>query len=220
MTAAPVEENVRGMLRPTMIPLACWLALVSCGGGGGDGDADTDTDVDTDSDGDTDVDTDSDIDTDSDVDTDSDADGDQDADDDVTDGDLDAEIDGDPDGSTDADADSDGDADGDAVCGDPEVLARYPACRAADDEASCLAAGGTWTRIGLSPVEACQCPTGQGGCPCDRRTDCLTACIAPTTGGVFACDGVTVGSCSPVGITVGCWCFFDAEGNVEGICVD
>lgn len=77
--------------------------------------------------------------------------------------------------ATDGSADPDGDAAVDGAtdawveCGDPDVLARYPACLAADDEASCIAAGGQWQFIGLAPYPECQCPTGQSTCPCTAR---------------------------------------------------
>jgi hypothetical protein len=34
------------------------------------------------------------------------------------------------------------------------------------------------------------------------------------------CDGVTQGTCADVAPFAGCWCFFDADGNVNGICID
>src|SRR5688572_26720801 len=64
-------------------------------------------------------------------------------------------------------------------CGDPIVAQRFAACRQAQDQPSCEAAGGTFTRIGLSPDPQCQCPTGQENCPCTDPTSCLSVCIAP-----------------------------------------
>lgn len=123
------------------------------------------------------------------------------------------------DAAVDSDVALDADGDGGA-CGDPEVAARLAECRAADDQAGCEGAGGSWGPVGLYPEPICQCPTGQGACPCTRQTDCLSVCLAEPTSGVFGCDGVVEGHCSPVSMTLGCWCFFDEDGAVEGICID
>lgn len=106
------------------------------------------------------------------------------------------------------------------MCGDPAVLARYPACKEASTKQTCEAAGGSWGPIGLAPFDECQCPTGQESCKCTDMTPCLTACIAQPTGGAMECNGVTEGHCSPVEITVGCWCLFDKDGKITGMCVD
>ncbi len=109
------------------------------------------------------------------------------------------------------------------TCGDPVVAAAYATCSAAKDRPSCEAAGGTWTKTGLQIVqpEECQCPTGQGACVCKSSNDCVSSCVAETgPGGIFDCDGVTSGMCSPVAITVGCWCWFDENGTVSALCVE
>jgi hypothetical protein len=117
--------------------------------------------------------------------------------------------------------DSAGETEAGQPCGDPVLLAKLDACRAAKDQGSCQAAGGTWTTIGLSPVPECQCQTGQGSCPCDGAGQCKSACVAKPSSGPMGCAGVTSGHCSPVSITVGCWCFFNgAPGVPMGICVD
>lgn len=108
-----------------------------------------------------------------------------------------------------------------APCGDAAVAARFPPCMQTHDQASCEQAGGTWGLIGLSHDPACQCPTGQGGCPCLAHADCLSDCIAPIgPGGIFDCAGVHAGTCSPVGDTVGCWCWLGSGGQVTPICKD
>ncbi len=106
-------------------------------------------------------------------------------------------------------------------CGDPEVAKNYSQCVGSDDEESCKAAGGTWTIVGLAPEPECQCPTGQGGCGCKGPGDCMSTCVADFVGGeMFNCEGVTSGHCSPVSITVGCWCYFMGDGSVMGLCAD
>jgi hypothetical protein len=116
----------------------------------------------------------------------------------------------------------DGGQDGGANCGDARVMSRYSACLQAasvHDQAACEAAGGTWTQVGLAPSPECVCPTGQGGCACTRRSQCLGACVGQMPGGM-QCTGVTQGTCAPASIVVGCWCFFDETSNPTALCVD
>ncbi len=103
-------------------------------------------------------------------------------------------------------------------CGDAKLVAAFAACRAAKDEASCLAAGGDWTIVGLAGDPECLCQTGQGACPCTAATQCLGQCIGMA--GNKTCDGVTQGLCSRFSATVGCDCFFQADGSVQRVCVD
>ena len=37
---------------------------------------------------------------------------------------------------------------------------------------------------------------------------------------MWNCEGLTQGHCSPVSVTVGCWCWFWEDGHIEGICAD
>lgn len=127
--------------------------------------------------------------------------------------------------ATDGSGDPDGDAAVDSAtdassveCGDPDVLARYPTCVTAGDEASCLAAGGQWGVIGLAPDPECQCPTGQSSCPCTHSTECRSACFAELTAN-GDCEGTTSGLCSAVSIPVGCFCLLFDDGNMEQMCV-
>jgi len=109
---------------------------------------------------------------------------------------------------------------GGAMCGDADVMAAYPGCVASNTQQACEAAGGTWTSIGPSPATLCVCPTGQDNCPCTRSTQCIANCRAETSGGVMECNGVTQGTCADMAPFAGCWCFFDENGNVNGICID
>ena len=105
-------------------------------------------------------------------------------------------------------------------CGDPAVMALYGTCMASTDADACAALGGTWGLIGLSTEPSCQCPTGDGECPCTEDADCTATCRAPTgDGGIDDCLGVTAGTCAP-GPTVGCWCLFDTAGSASAICID
>lgn len=132
---------------------------------------------------------------------------------------MDATVDAGEDGAIDGalDATVDGGTDSGVECGDPAVLARYPSCLAAQDEVSCLAAGGSWGVVGLAPYPECQCPTGQAACPCSRSGDCRSSCIAELLGD---CSTTPAGHCSAVSITVGCYCYFLEDGQVEDMCVD
>ncbi len=105
------------------------------------------------------------------------------------------------------------------ACGDREVMERFPSCIAAQTETICLAMGGVWTRVGLSLEPECLCPTGQEGCPCSRATDCLGACVGPLEGLPDDCSAAQ-GSCTSQHPTVGCWCWFDENGNAQALCAD
>jgi hypothetical protein len=107
-------------------------------------------------------------------------------------------------------------------CGDKAVMARFDACKAAAarlEQAPCEAAGGKWGRIGLH--EGCNCPTGQGQCPCAAAHDCLAKCLlgedtqrCPDT----ATDGKWY--CAPYHDVVGCNCSLDDDGKPSPICID
>jgi hypothetical protein len=113
---------------------------------------------------------------------------------------------GPPDGGRDA-----GPSQGDASfavdagsCGDPAVVARFAVCRDSQDEASCAQNGGAWTTGPFGEV-FCQCRTGQGGCRCTRRDDCLGNCLGPQQ--TRDCSALSEGACTDVGTVYGCWCF-------------
>jgi hypothetical protein len=106
------------------------------------------------------------------------------------------------------------------ACVDEAVRARLTACRAAETEADCRAAGGTWGRGGLSPYPLCLCPTGEGECPCDGPDDCASGwCRAPLGSGSDLCGGVE-GRCAAWTPEFGCYCVFQEDGTAWGICVD
>lgn len=104
------------------------------------------------------------------------------------------------------------------TCGDPKPAAKYNECKVAKDEQSCVAAGGNWTRVGLSPVSMCLCSTGQEECPCETSADCLSTCIAPLDLKNWDCSPKR--HCSAVDKTAGCWCRYHEDGSVRKMCVD
>ncbi|MCK9462784.1 MAG: hypothetical protein M0R80_24445 [Proteobacteria bacterium] len=107
-------------------------------------------------------------------------------------------------------------------CGDEAVRSRFEACKAAagrHEQSACEAAGGTWGRIGLH--EGCNCPTGQGGCPCKRLGDCLAECVSYTNGqGCPKTPAAGTWRCTEYHDVVGCHCFLDDNGEMDSICVD
>jgi hypothetical protein len=115
--------------------------------------------------------------------------------------------------------DTDMDGTGDAcegACGDP---APYAKCTWDLTEADCIKYGGQWGKWGLSPIPSCMCPTGDGGCPCKSKKECVGACLAPL--GANNCAGLTAGTCAPTKTTFGCYCFFEEAGQpAVGICID
>ena len=107
-------------------------------------------------------------------------------------------------------------------CGDPITVARFDDCRRSENEAGCVSAGGTWGRYPYSRREGCFCPTGQGGCPCRSRDDCLSFCIASIPPGDFdSCADVEMGTCSNRSPVAGCFCTaWTATGPFGVLCSD
>ena len=103
-------------------------------------------------------------------------------------------------------------------CGDPKLMAAFAGCVGAQTRSACEQAGGNWTPIGLYPESLCVCSTGQGGCSCKRSADCLGPCRAPMPS-MWDCSNAK-GTCAGHSPSVGCWCWFDDEGNAQGICAD
>jgi hypothetical protein len=105
------------------------------------------------------------------------------------------------------------------ACGDTKVMQRFSACMAAKSKSACEQAGGSWTRVGLSPEPGCSCPTGQDGCTCKRSTECLGSCTTPMPK-MWDCSHAKQGTCASRSPLVGCRCWFGTDGKVQGICVD
>lgn len=113
-------------------------------------------------------------------------------------------------------------ADAPGECGDKAVIARFEACKAAAGkmaQAPCEVAGGTWGRIGLH--EGCNCPTGQGDCPCKSAGDCFAECVLdPGSRGCPATAAEGNWRCTAYHDVVGCFCYLDDKGVMGSICVD
>lgn len=109
-------------------------------------------------------------------------------------------------------------------CPGSRTKEEFTACSASNTEEDCKAAGGEWGLHGLTQVPWCSCPTGQGGCPCTKASDCFGRCaFIESSGGVDLtdpCDGITTFTCTERH-TTGCHCqILDDDGNVGVLCVD
>ena len=107
----------------------------------------------------------------------------------------------------------------DPFCGDPDVVMRYDACRAATDEATCAERGGTWEVMYAGP--SCRCVAEDAGCLCTSHTDCAVGCYAERPMGdppLSDCVGVVAGRCVAYQV-LGCWCAFQ-DGVATGVCID
>jgi hypothetical protein len=94
-------------------------------------------------------------------------------------------------------------------CGDPDTMARWPACSSARDRASCVAAGGKWA---IDSGGSCVCTTGQESCSCTSDLQCLDRCMtAAPAAPPQACRGVTAGRCGGL-YGPGCFCYFHLAG--------
>lgn len=102
-------------------------------------------------------------------------------------------------------------------CGDAPVMARYAACSVAANAQSCADLGGTWTqRPPAGPTMFCRCPSGDGGCSCAKRSQCIVDCIAPLpTSSV--CTGTTSWQCADAP-QLNCWCSLQDSGNPVAMC--
>lgn len=105
------------------------------------------------------------------------------------------------------------------ACGDEEKVRRFAQCAKAKTESDCVSAGGRWGPYPYSRRPGCFCDTGQRGCPCSARTDCLGQCYAPFDR-QNNCDQVERGSCSGEVPIAGCFCAFDSRGQAWGLCID
>ena len=83
-----------------------------------------------------------------------------------------------------------------------------PAPARPQTSASCLAAGGTWDRGGLSGRYLCLLPEPDAGQSCRTAQDCSGFCMAETR------------TCSAVSPQFGCFEFLDDTGQRIGLCID
>jgi hypothetical protein len=91
----------------------------------------------------------------------------------------------------------------------------FAACEAANDQAACEGAGGTWGVGGLDFRSRCFCPTGEGGDACTDSAQCLGYCI----GDRARCGDASEGTCAAQVPVFGCFCRIDAAVG-HSFCVD
>lgn len=94
------------------------------------------------------------------------------------------------------------------------------------DNASCVAQGGLWGPIGLSPENVCVLPTMDAGKACSDSSGCQAACVAtlnPNDYNNLVKNHIpvkTTGNCTAWKTSVGCNAYVE-NGTVNGIlCVD
>ncbi|MFC4728360.1 hypothetical protein [Coralloluteibacterium thermophilus] len=88
---------------------------------------------------------------------------------------------------------------------------------APDNEAACLADGGTWARHGRLGVASCARPTHDAGRTCRDGSECASACLAP--------EGVepgtaTTGTCHVSDRLFGCHTRVTDGHAAPTICID
>jgi hypothetical protein len=109
-----------------------------------------------------------------------------------------------------------------AACDAPELKAAWDACRATQDEPSCVASGGQWVSY-VPAYMACNCPTGQDGCPCASGDQCIGQCQAewtPASKPDPDCGNVTWGRCTARNYTIGCGCWWSYGTTFQSACQD
>jgi len=91
------------------------------------------------------------------------------------------------------------------------------------DEEECQAAGG-WiacSHIGYDTCW-CDCPTGQGGCPCWKSSHCRGECISEDE--ILSsdeCEALKMGVCTGRTTNLGCWCrIWNMSGGFQSVCTD
>lgn len=110
----------------------------------------------------------------------------------------------------------------DPACRPEPLAAAFSACRATDSEAACVAAGGEWGPVHLSPDPACRCPTGQEGCRCTRASDCLGRCMdhREAVSLTQPCSRDLDYRCTAYEPRNGCFCTVSETGETGVICAD
>jgi hypothetical protein len=94
-------------------------------------------------------------------------------------------------------------------CVNPDYNA---ACATSEDAESCVANGGRWGQwvFAEPPVESCDCPTRDGGCPC-MPGECSVTCYVPVNEGGDGCSDEPP-RCWARTQALGCFCDAAGEG--------
>lgn len=90
-----------------------------------------------------------------------------------------------------------------------------PGCSSQLPRPECETGGGEWVCDSPTSMTCCNCPTGDGGCPCWTRRHCRGYCKSERD--IYTheeCESIMVGVCSEDVIQRGCGCFInDHEEN-------
>lgn len=100
-----------------------------------------------------------------------------------------------------------------------------PECGWGREEEECYQKGGSWQCSYISPDFCwCDCPTGQGGCPCWSAAHCRGDCVIEEDGLSFdECENQKIGVCTARTTNLGCWCaiwFFSGDDSFSYGCAD
>lgn len=104
----------------------------------------------------------------------------------------------------------------------PSARPTKPVISIPQDQATCLAQGGKWGRIGLSPKEQCNLPAPDAGQVCNDSSECTGLCLADLSAEEKErltrqrTPIPTSGKCSNWVIVVGCIAVVE-NGQVKGI---
>ena len=104
--------------------------------------------------------------------------------------------------------------------GKPERDA-FHACSIIKEAEACKAQGGTWkgfVRMSGETTYSCECPVPDEGCPCEKSSDCMSACLVPGVGSNVRCTAATEGQCGRSAL--GCQCILDDKGKAGNLCAD
>jgi hypothetical protein len=113
-----------------------------------------------------------------------------------------------------------------AITATPSARPTKPVIAIPKDQATCLAQGGRWERIGIAPYEQCNLPAPDAGRVCNDSSECAGLCLAnlsPEEQERVRRQGTpiqTSGKCSNWVIVVGCVAVVE-NGQVKNIlCLD
>lgn len=76
------------------------------------------------------------------------------------------------------------------------------------EQATCLAKGGTWAKVGMAGLHSCVTPTRDAGKSCRKADDCEGLCLARSR------------TCAPIEPLFGCNPILQADGTEATLCID
>ncbi len=104
------------------------------------------------------------------------------------------------------------------ACKDPGLSARWSACQAATSAAECDSVYGSWVNNGTG--WACECQSGDQGCPCTGQQDCVARCWDSAATDSASCALASRGLCAATSIPKDCFCALPTADSRQFICAD